>query len=77
MPDANGVAAPEQKWHRLHLVLVLPFAALLWPALYVRDKPRLAGVPFFYWYQFAWVALTSLLVWVVVRPTDVPPEEQP
>jgi hypothetical protein len=26
--------------------------------LYARDGPRLFDVPFFYWYQIAWVALS-------------------
>jgi hypothetical protein len=59
------------------LLLLLPFAGLLMPALYVRDEPRLAGVPFFYWYQFAWVLLSAVLAWFVVRATDVPADDEP
>ncbi|TDE33287.1 DUF3311 domain-containing protein [Actinomadura sp. 6K520] len=35
--------------------LALPVAALLCVPWYARSTPRLAGVEFFYWYQFAWV----------------------
>jgi len=30
-------------------------------------EPSIAGFPFFYWYQFAWVPLTSLLIYLVYR----------
>ncbi|WP_328993273.1 DUF3311 domain-containing protein [Kribbella sp. NBC_01245] len=39
------------------LLLLLPVAGLVWVPLYARDEPRLFGVPFFYWYQLAWVGL--------------------
>lgn len=67
----------SRRWYAL---LGLPFAGLLWPALYVRDEPRLGGVPFFYWYQFAWVVVTAALIWLVVRatgPVDDDDAEQP
>jgi hypothetical protein len=37
-----------------------PVAALLWVPWYARDRPRVAGMPFFYWYQFLWVPLSLL-----------------
>jgi hypothetical protein len=39
--------------------------ALCFPRLYARATPVLMGFPFFYWYQFAWVVLTSCLLWIV------------
>jgi hypothetical protein len=27
--------------------------------------PKLAGIPFFYWYQFLWIALTAIIVGLV------------
>jgi hypothetical protein len=44
------------------LLLVLPYAGLCFPGLYARTTPVLFGFPFFYWYQFAWVILTSCLL---------------
>jgi hypothetical protein len=35
--------------------------------MYVRATPALLGFPFFYWYQLAWVVLTSLLLYAVYR----------
>nr|WP_245003828.1 DUF3311 domain-containing protein [Bradyrhizobium liaoningense] len=34
---------------------------------YNTREPQLFGFPFFYWYQLAWVPLTSLLTWIVYR----------
>jgi hypothetical protein len=48
-----------------YLLLLIPFAALLWVPLYNRLHPTLFGIPFFYWYQFAWVFLTSLVIYIV------------
>jgi hypothetical protein len=42
-------------WARL--LLIVPFLALLLPTLYAHADPRLAGIPFFVWYQFLWVIL--------------------
>jgi len=53
-----------------NLLLVIPFVALLWVPLYNRIDPALFGIPFFYWYQFLWVILTSLLILVVQALTS-------
>jgi hypothetical protein len=45
-----------------HVLLALPVVALLWVPLYAGPGPRLAGLPFFYWYQFAWVVLSVALM---------------
>ena len=52
----------NKKW--LWLLLV-PFAALAFPAVYARTAPELFGFPFFYWYQFAWVPLTAAITGIV------------
>jgi hypothetical protein len=63
--------AETQKKRRMSwpvvLMLALPYAALCFPSLYVRATPALFGFPFFYWYQFAWVVITSLLLFAVYR----------
>jgi hypothetical protein len=51
----------------MRLLLLLPFIGLLWVPFYNRELPSLWGFPFFYWYQFAWVPLTSLIIWIVFR----------
>ncbi|MFI7703067.1 DUF3311 domain-containing protein [Nonomuraea sp. NPDC049480] len=44
------------------LCLVAPFVALLWVPSYAREGPVLAGMPFFYWYQLAWVPVSIILM---------------
>lgn len=48
-------------------ILLLPFAGLLWVPFYNAWTPEFLGFPFFYWYQFAWVPVSSLLTWIVYR----------
>jgi hypothetical protein len=56
-------------WRRALAVvlLTLPVVALLAVPVYDRTSPALGGVPFFYWYQLAWVPLTALLLAVASR----------
>jgi uncharacterized membrane protein len=44
---------------------VIPFVALLWVPFYNRLDPTIFGIPFFYWYQFVWVILTSVIIVIV------------
>ena len=66
-PASRG---PSRIWYAL---LLAPFVALLWVPFYTRTHPKLFGFPFFYWYQFAWVPATALIVWLVYLATR-PPE---
>jgi hypothetical protein len=59
-------AKRSNRWW-IALLLLLPYAGLCFPQIYNRATPALFGFPFFYWYQFAWVGLTSVLLWVVYR----------
>jgi len=49
-----------------HLLLLVPFVAL-WVPLYNRVEPSFAGIPFFYWYQMAWIVITVVLILIVYR----------
>jgi hypothetical protein len=49
------------------LLLALPFVFLLIPQIYNRLEPRLFGLPFFAWYQFAWVIGGSIVTFAVYR----------
>jgi hypothetical protein len=57
----------ETKHSWLWLVLLSPYVALLWLPFYNDVRPSLLGFPFFYWYQFLWVPLTSLIIYFVYR----------
>ncbi|MBF9234141.1 DUF3311 domain-containing protein [Microvirga alba] len=65
MPDPLETRPP--RWSAWTLPLFIPFIALLWVPFYNTVEPRLWGIPFFYWYQFAWVFLTSGLIILVHR----------
>ena len=51
----------------MRFLLALPFVGLLWVPFYNHDAPAFFGFPFFYWYLFAWVPVTSLVIWLVDR----------
>jgi hypothetical protein len=49
------------------ICLLIPLVALLWVSSYAKATPRLGGIPFFFWYQFGWVFLTSALTYTAHR----------
>ena len=55
---------------RWYLLLLLPFAGLLWVPFYNRMEPAFFGIPFFYWYQILWIVLGSLTTGVVLAVTE-------
>lgn len=63
---------PSRRWYAL---LILPFLATLIPVAYNRAAPELFGMPFFYWYQLAWVPATALLLGIVVHATRRPEDD--
>jgi hypothetical protein len=46
----------------LHLLLLLPYIAMMWVPSYNRIEPEIAGIPFFYWYQLVWIVLGAALM---------------
>jgi hypothetical protein len=46
-------------------LLLIPFIFMLIPQSYNRDGPELAGIPFFYWYQFLWIIISMVITAVV------------
>ena len=69
-PGAVRTAAPRRfnasPWNWL---LLLPFIGVLIPAFYNKKDPELGGVPFFYWYQMLWIAISVAVTVVVYRAT--------
>ena len=59
-------------WIIATVLIVAPFVGLLWVPWYAKAAPKVAGFPFFYWYQLAWVpaiAVLSVLAYLLVgRP---------
>ena len=50
-------------------LLLLPLLVTLYPPLYNRRTPELFGLPFFYWYQLAVVAVGVACTFAVYRAT--------
>ena len=60
MASKTAEGGLRRYWPRL--LLVIPFIAVLWVPSYNRMEPELGGVPFFYWYQLAWILIGAVLV---------------
>jgi hypothetical protein len=65
---ARGVPTRDRNsgWYWL---FAIPFVATLLPWIYNTASPELFGMPFFYWYQMAWVPITVVLTVVVYIKT--------
>lgn len=61
MPTAKRGSAAQPLWILIFLAL---FAVALWVPLYNRVEPSLFGVPFFYWFQFAWIIVAAIVTGV-------------
>ena len=46
----------------LYLLLLIPYLAMMWVPSYNRIEPQIAGIPFFYWYQLAWIVLGAAIM---------------
>jgi hypothetical protein len=75
--DRNGdsVVKRTAAWRRyIALLLVIPYAGVLWVSSYTSVTPELWGIPFFYWYQFLWIgigAVVTILVYAAERQASV------
>lgn len=58
------------RFRLVRLLLLPPFVALLWVGSYDRIGPSLFGIPFFYWYQLAWIPVGSLLLLAIYRAEE-------
>jgi hypothetical protein len=59
----------HRAWYWL---LIVPLVGLLIPPIYNRADPEFIGLPFFYWYQLAWVPISVALTALVYRKTREP-----
>ncbi|SHE59517.1 DUF3311 domain-containing protein [Streptoalloteichus hindustanus] len=71
-PPRAGHSGNGLRWNAWNLLLLVPLLMLA-TALYNEDRPRLFGLPFFYWCQFLFVPLGVLCVGLVyLRTRDEP-----
>ena len=63
----------RERSHRAwYWLLAVPLVGLLVPTVYNSIDPEFIGIPFFYWYQLAWVPLSVAVTALVYRKTREP-----
>jgi hypothetical protein len=67
MHSADRPRSSSKRWW--YLLLLVPFIGVLWVPFYSGAQPELAGVPYFYWYQFLWVIIAAVLTAIVYLAT--------
>ena len=70
MSQPDRKAGP--RFNAWNLLLVVPLISLVSP-LYNRIEPRLFGIPFYYWFQFAAVVVgvtATIVVYLATRSDD-------
>ncbi len=76
MLDGRKKSRLLRYWPRL--LFLIPFVAMLWVSSYNRPAPELGGIPFFYWYQLAWIlagaAIVLIVYWIESKITHVTEE---
>lgn len=48
-----------------YLLFIPPYIAVFWVSSYNTAQPDWMGIPFFYWSQLMWVAITAVLIAIV------------
>jgi hypothetical protein len=61
----TGTARPHERNTGWYWLFVLPFVFTLLPFIYNTSSPELIGIPFFYWYQTAWIVVTAVITFAV------------
>jgi hypothetical protein len=51
-------------WYAVFLVIAGVAVSV---PLYNRVEPALAGIPFFYWFQFGWIVVTAVVTALAYR----------
>jgi hypothetical protein len=72
---SGPTASQSRAWW--YWLLLVPFVALLWVPLYASGEPALAGIPYFYWYQFLWILISAIITALVYFATREPGEARP
>ena len=62
----RGERRRSRAWYWL---LLVPLLGTLIPPIYNHEDPTLIGIPFFYWYQLAWVPIGVAVTALVYRKT--------
>lgn len=68
-PPSAGSPPRGMRYHHVNWLLLLPLIGVLVPEFYNFTDPSIGGMPFFYWYQLAWIAVSVVITWIVYRVT--------
>jgi hypothetical protein len=60
---------PKPRVWRYYALLGAPFVGTLWVPFFNTAEPRVGGIPFFYWYQFVWIGISTVLTALVYFAT--------
>jgi hypothetical protein len=70
----TSTSSTARRWRRaVPLLLIIPFIGTLWVSSYASVEPTAWGIPFFYWYQFLWIGIgtvVTILVYVLEDRSD-------
>lgn len=61
--------ARKHRHHGWYWLLLVPLIGVLIPPIYNSTDPKFIGLPFFYWYQLAWVPISVAITALVYRKT--------
>ena len=65
---APGTPRPSPMTRALVTALILLVVVVtLWVPLYNRIEPSWHGIPFFYWFQVAWIGVAAIVTFVAYR----------
>jgi hypothetical protein len=68
-PVKAGNHVRSRRWHPVVLLLLLPLVGVLVPEFYNFKSPAIGGMPFFYWYQLAWIGGVAVCTGIVYAAT--------
>ena len=61
----NGQGRRQTGWSWWYLLFIIQIVAVVWPPFYNNVDPTFIGIPFFYWYQLAWVLISAVMTAIV------------
>jgi Protein of unknown function (DUF3311) len=73
MDHENRRTAPTGVWVAVGVLLFIPIVLPLLVGTYAKETPKLAGVPFYFWWQFTLIivsALCTVIAYVVVMRVE-------
>ncbi|GAA2763091.1 MULTISPECIES: DUF3311 domain-containing protein [Streptomyces] len=66
-PEVSGGPVVTPMRVVIAVCLIAPFVAMLWVGSYAKTDPAFIGIPFFYWYQMAWVLISTVLTMIAYK----------